>query len=176
MSFIDKYGKELATILMSTGLMSTFIIIFFFTYVSRVEHHMVENEIMRLATVISNYVSLLNENDLTNISITIDDTIATLKNNEKIKNDDKKVKEHNYKLFMKALTACIPLTILCFIVTYLLYKKSNFKINEVILVNMITLGAVVLVEIVFTSFIIGKFMPLDINNIKLTFINELYKK
>ena len=173
MNIIKNYGKPLSTIFMSTGMMSTFIILFYFLYSAKIENALVQNEISRLADRITNYMTVLNENILTNINNVVDQTLLEIDTNPQIIQADQTVATKNKKLMTTALCICVPLALLCFTISFYIWKSSDFSIKEVIFENFITLFAVFIVELLFTKYIIGQFMPLDINNLRVNVINDL---
>ena len=73
---------------MSIGIMSLFIIIFFFTYASQIEHDMVSNEVIRLANIESTYIHLLPEKILNNIKQKIDLKLNEIDDDANIKAQD----------------------------------------------------------------------------------------
>ena len=169
MSHLNK-SKLAITVIMNVLLISLFIGIFFFTYGSYIEGKIVNNQMEFLSSDISNIVRLFGENTNNNFKEKIKTFILP-----DLHEEDKKAKEANNKIMMKAFKVNIFFAIVVIIAIATIYITSNkdFSMRVLITQNLILLLFVALTEFSFITFFVSDFVSIDPNNIKYNFIKNL---
>jgi len=169
MSHLNK-SKLAITVIMNVLLISLFIGIFFFTYGSYIEGKIVNNQMEFLSSDISNIVRLFGENTNNNFKEKIKTFILP-----DLHEEDKKAKESNNKIMMKALKVNIFFAIAVIIAIYVIYitSKKDFSMGVLIKQNLILLLFVALTEFSFITFFVSDFVSIDPNNIKYNFVKNL---
>ena len=156
------------TVLIQVTLIFIFITIFFFTYAKNKEKDVVINNInLLLDSMIPNdLVAILP----TNYKKIIIDNLNSIKSN---RSDDNIVKENNKKVFRNAITI---LLIVLFLISILLFiYKKNVPLSSIFIQSFIIVFFVGLTEYIFLTFFASKFISVDPQLIKYTFINEIQK-
>jgi hypothetical protein len=167
--------EKMSTIIMSIGIMSLFLIIFFFTYGAYVEHEMVSNEIIRLANIESTYIHLLPDIILDMVKEKIDSQINEVDDDKNIKAHDEKVTKNNNEIIEKALTIFGITSAILVILSIIIYLKyRDFSILDVIKVNVLTTLIIAIIEVFFATYIIKLYKPLDINLSNTTILKNIY--
>lgn len=160
---------EIANIILSVVLISTFIGVFFFTYASMIEKNIVET---RCKTIVE---------DLTNSFSTVATPNVLKSINEKLEQfappnlseEDKKVAENNKALIKKSAIVISLLLIVGLSIVFILYKIYKFPVKELIINNLIMLVFVALTEFTFLTFFAQNFITVDSNFIKNKIISVL---
>ena len=158
----------LFTVLIQVTLIFIFITIFFFTYAKNKEKDVVINNInLLLDSIIPNdLVAILP----TNYKKIIIDNLNSIKSNT---SDDNIVKENNKKVFRNAIKILI---IFLFLISLLLFiYKKNVPLSSIFIQSLIIVFFVGLTEYIFLTFFASKFISVDPQLIKYTFINQIQK-
>jgi len=160
--------RDISSIIINVIFVASFLTVFFFTYVAKVEETVVIGQIEYLVKRFTGDMKLLPDNILANLK----SVVANMKkpNTDKA---DAEVEEINKKIMKKALTyvAC-DLAVGLFGVHWA-SKKWGFDFMNIIKENLIILGFVGLTEYSFLTFFGAKFMSADPNKIKLAVVNKL---
>ena len=156
------------TVLIQVTLIFIFITIFFFTYAKNKEKDVVINNIdILLESIIPNdFVSLL-PNSSKN---TIIQNLISIQNDH---SQDSIVKENNKKVFRNAMKILVITLFLIFILLFMEYKK--IPLSSIFIQSFIIVFFVGLTEYIFLTFFASKFISVDPQLIKYTFINEIQK-
>lgn len=161
-------------VLINVLFISLFISIFFFTYGSYIEKKVINNQMYFLAENIKSLFSLFGEN--TNKLIIAKINEIELPNLSK---EDKKVKENNNKIKIKAFLSIIIFIILISVIIYFNYNKfgnNSYKLSEIISENIIILIAIALTEFIFITYFGARFISIEPNIVKLTILKSLKEK
>jgi len=159
-------------ILLNVLLISIFIVMFFFTYGTYIEHKIMENQIDFLSLDIMNSVKLFGEN----INIKFKEKLLTITPPD-LSDEDKNIKNENKKIIIQAIIAIfIIIIVICFLI-YFLYKKSkqNLDMKTIIYQNLILLFFVGLTYMLFFTFFISDYISVNTNNVKYNIVQNIEK-
>ena len=166
MTFIDKKlnfnaPEVLVNILLSSGLMSGFLCVFYFTYLDKVEKDVLLNNIKgvfnditpsinlpaNVVSIIKNLINYVNTNYVPDS--TRDDN--AINNNQKIRNKAIMIFGGGFALIMIVALAI------------LIIKKAS--IAKIIGINLLLLASIALTEFMFATFFVSNYSYLDLNNV-----------
>lgn len=159
--------KFVADILLHIGIISSLIVVLFFTYTVSVEKEVVRERLSSIITSFSDTIYIFVPNNLldyiTHVKITPPDLHI----------EDEKIDQYNRELEFKAGVMIGSLLILSIIVAFWLSKKYEFSFKHLLLENLIIGGFVLATELYFFHFVASKYIPIDENFIKKTVVQSL---
>ncbi len=177
--------RDLVNVLLHVMLLSTFIVIFFFSYDSYVEGQVVKNSIISVVnSCVDDIILLVPEGTIpagTMDSLTVPD----------LEEEDSEVEKSNAKLLKKAgifigIFLAVGLVVIAVLWTLSinhegwkfpkgkpLFRNNAFSIGRVCAENFVMLLFVALSEFIFTMFIAANYKPLDNNSVKRLIIKNL---
>lgn len=163
--------SEIATIILQVVLIATFIGVFFFTYASKIEKEIVEDQMDYIVKDIVNNIKIfIPENKRKDVSDFIKNmTIPDMKR------EDKLVDDMNKGLLNKAVIVLSILVIVGVIAVYIMSIKYNFTLMPIIKESLIVLAFVGLTEFVFLRYIGKNYRSGDPNIVKYELINSFQK-
>ena len=156
------------TVLIQVTLIFIFITIFFFTYAKNKEKDVVINNIdLLLDSIIpSDLVGILP----TNYKKIIIDNLNEIQNDHQ---QDNVIKENNKKVFRDTIRILLIVLFLISILLFLYAKK--IRLSSIFIQSFIIVFFVGLTEYIFLTFFASKFISVDPQLIKYTFIKEIQK-
>lgn len=154
-------------ILSSVLLISVFIVIFFFTYASRIEKNIVIKQTNQLANNLFNDIAFLKDKSFKKFIMNL--------NAGDLSKEDQKVKEQNKKLLYTAslYVGCASIIIILISGFMIWFYQLNWKL--LFLLNIITLICVALTEFFFLTFIAQNYISFDPNYVKYIFLTKLQR-
>ena len=160
---------EIANIILSVVLISTFIGVFFFTYASMIEKNIVET---RCKTIVEDLTNSFSTVATPNVLKSINEKLEQLAP-PNLSEEDKKVAENNKALIKKSAIVILLLLIVGLSIVFILYKIYKFPVKGLIINNLIMLVFVALTEFIFLTFFAQNFITVDSNFIKNKIISVL---
>ena len=161
--------KDLSSILIIIAGVSTYLTIFFFTYIEKIEHKHLEKEV--------NYII---KNLLSDISYFIPDNKKKeiIKNLQQIKVPDlsseyKRIEKNNKTLLYNAFTVVLTFLISTLLITYILSKKYNFNYSHILFKSFLCIIVVAIFKFIFITFFSTKYIAADLNYIKYKIIEKV---
>ena len=159
-------------IIVSVVLISTFIPVFFFTYVSSVEKKIVKKQLENIVDELMSEVSMFLNDEHREL-------MKVMLNNMEMKDlskEDKMVEENNNKLKKKsAMFFAVLIAIASLIVGFLYFKNGLTKyskgdlsifMKEIIGLNIVMLGAVAFTYFLFIRLVVSNYNLVDSNFVK----------
>lgn len=169
----DNVPRISINILICVLFASLFIIIFFFTYVKKVEEEiLIKNIDFTLDELVDDALPFIPDKNKKSLYNLLNET-----NIEVDKEADNIVEDANNSLIKKSVYFGIFLSIFIFIVIAIIYLCNKDKINpfipEIVLENIIIVGSICLVEFLFLNFFISEYISANPNLIKKNLLNIL---
>lgn len=149
--------SEIADIIIHIVFISTFIAIFFFTYVSYIESRVVINQINYLVESSDSYINALPAS----VKQALRDSLTKVKID--MVKEDASVDKHNMGLLKLAVVVLVSLFVVGLGAAMYLAKHEFWSLIKE---NLIILIFVALTEFCFVTFIALRFMPIDPNRLK----------
>jgi len=163
-------SKDVASIILHIIIIATFIIIFFFTYGSKLEGQVVKQQ---MEYIVDDLVG--------DIKVVSPEAAETLRKSLEqipkpdLEEADRLAEENNSKLRKKAFIFIgIALVVGCGIV-YGMSKYFDFALKDIIIANVISLIAVGLTYFLFSTFFIASYRSADPNFVKKSILKSLQK-
>lgn len=160
--------KEIASIIINVIFVASFLSIFFFTYASKVEKSIVENQIDYLVKNITDDIYLLPQEDRQELKELV--SKFQLPNMESV---DQQASQNNEAIIIKTSKMIAIGLIVSLIGLYFISKKYNFSAFNVIKENLIILLFIGLTEFTFLNLFGRNYMSVRPNQIKLALVNKL---
>jgi hypothetical protein len=167
--------QNICYMILSFIMIATFIVIFFFTYVSKVEEKVVKDHVERMTREMFEETDLFlkpEQKDILKTFIEMNRPQVP----DAILQDDKRVEEHNKKLLDKSKKIFSALIITGLIVIFLIYiTRKNEKIDMKIVIrnSLIILFFVAVLEYLFVSIISQNYILVDSTLFKSLFFKKL---
>ena len=161
--------KDLSLILILIACVSTYLTIFFFIYVQKVEKHHLDEQVdyitKNLIYDISFFIPAKNKSEI----------VTNLKNIKvpNLSNEYKKIEENNKKLMHNAFKVILPFLITTLFITYILSIKYNFSYKELLVKTFLCIIVVAIVKYIFIVLFSSKYIVADLNFIKYKLIETL---
>ena len=165
------YPKTIIFILLNILLISTFIVIFFFTYGDTLEKNIIIDQMSFLVDNIYNDVKIYGKNTSNLIKKQINNYSPPDTTTQ-----DNYVKSLNKKTIQKAINAITIFIIILLVIIALIYYKNKVKLQPLIIKSIIILISVGITEYIFLSHFGSKYISLNPNSVKLSIINNIYEK
>ena len=155
-------GYNIANILLHVILISSFLVIFFFTYASKVEKQIVQNQSTAVVQDVLDDI----------LVILPDSAVATI--GEHVQNitppdmsdEDNDVKIKNHELYMKTVKQIAALFVIGMIVIYIMSKVYKFSMKDLLVHNLIILFFVAVTEFAFLRYFAKNYSTIDSNYVK----------
>ena len=161
--------KNIALIILSVAFIATFLCIFYFTYVSKVEGQIVSDQMSSIT------VQLLDE---VTVSLpksyypTIKSLVGVIKP-PNMEAADKVASDSNNKIFQDVIKVIVPVITVAVIGTYMMSKKYEFSYTEILIQALLGTAAAGLTEFTFLKLFISKYMVTDVNFVKYKVLDAL---
>ena len=162
--------KEISYIILSFILISTFISIFFFTYVSKVEEEIVKSQIKNS---IDNLVSSSNLFLTERQKFLIKDVYLKNVKAPDMSEEDANIDKNNSALLRKTIIIFSCIVGVGLLIVFGLWYKYRFNIKEVVLTSFIILVLVALTEIFFVTYVTKNFLLIDENYLSYVILSNL---
>ena len=156
-------SKDIANVLCGTSLISVFIVIFFFTYASKIEQKIVEERCTEivddlttpLSSIPGEYKNLIREKIAPYLTVS-----------PSMEQEDQKVAEQNRMLLKKSVLIVSVFLISAFLIIFILSRIYRFSFIEILENNLLILIFVGITEFVFLTFFAQNYITIDANFIK----------
>jgi hypothetical protein len=156
-------------IIMSVALASTFIAVFFFTYVKNVERKIVVKNVKYLIDDLTEtIIPFLPPNMKKFLYYQLD--VVNLPNMSK---EDNEVTENNHKLLIKSAKLFGITLVVLFTIAFIICKKYNIDFFENLITSFLLLVAIAGTEYLFLNYIIFNYISANPNKIKLALIKTV---
>lgn len=166
-----KYIEKIPHIILSVIFAATFLTIFYFTYVCKVEKDIVHNQIIFLTdNMYSEMLDYLPGNMIEKLG----GKIASIKRPDLSLEDDA-IKKQNREIFIKTIKSLAILDIIGLSVSFLIARYHNVNFIETLLNNLLILCFIAGTELAFLKIFIVDYISVDPNIIKLQILNKLFK-
>lgn len=159
---------DIANVILHVILIATFIGIFFFTYASRVEKEIVENQVDYLVKDFTQNLSQLSSEHKEQLKT----AISTIQAPDMTKVDTV-VNNMNAELMKKAGYVIGIMLVIGSAIIYYLYTKYNINLKSLMIHNAIILIAVAVTEFFFLNYVAKNFISADANRTKKTLISTI---
>lgn len=165
-------SKEIAYIILTFALVATFIGIFFFTYVSKVEGKIVKSQIEKIVEdLVKSAKIVLSPEQKANVGEIVK---TSLKAPDMSKEDDE-VAKSNSELLKKAIKVFSILVGLSVFVVVMLWLRSRFDAVDVVKSSVFILALVALTEFLFVTYVSQNYIMVDSNYVKYVVLTALQK-
>jgi len=162
---------EISNIILSVVLISSFIIIFFFTYASFVEKNIVKSRCKMIVEDLTGTVkNILPPEYLKSIQA----NVSNIKPPNLIE-EDKYVNENNKLLMKKSVKILIVILCIGISIVFILHRIYKFPLKQLILTNLVTLLFAALTEFSFLTFFAQNYITIDSNFIKYKILDVIVK-
>lgn len=161
--------KEISNIIMMVIFVATFLGIFYFTYVAKVEEQIVAEEVDYIVDDLTSDLQLL-------LSDKQKDQIRSAINKiprPDLSASDKSVNDHNSQVFWSAIKILSVGFVIGMIGIYMASQYWKFDLLELIKNNLIILVFVGITEYAFLNFFAKNYISADPNFVKRTVLNKL---
>lgn len=164
----ESRAEQVARIVMSVLFVATFLTIFFFTVVAKVEGQVVDDQIKYLIGDFGDSLRLLPPQ----IRQKLIDQVTSFKKPD-LSDEDAKVAENNKKIIKKAVILIVVSFVIIMLGIYFASRHFGFSMFDVIRDNMIILAFVALTEVVFLFVFAKHYISVDPNYVKKTFVDKI---
>ena len=154
---------------LSVILVSTFISIFFFTYVSKVEEEIVKTQMDNIVVNLIKDLNLWVSPEFKNI---LRDSVNKMKSPETSQEDDEVLKSNN-KLLIKSIKVFGIVFCIGIFLIWCMWYKYRFNIKEIVLYNLIMICFVALTYFLFLISVPKNYNIIDVNHVKYMFLVNL---
>lgn len=161
-------AQKISDITMSVIFMTSFLTIFYFAYVVKIENDIVKEQIDFLT---KNFVSEISIFD--NVTDKLKDGFDSLKP-PNLSKQNKEVADSNKKIYDNVIKYVAIVNVLGLASIYYLSKKYNFNMFNMVKHNIIVLCFIALTEYSFLNFYVKKFISVDTNHIKYNILNKIF--
>jgi hypothetical protein len=149
---------------------ASFLTIFFFTYVKKIEEQIVLNNISYLIDeTFDSYVILLSDDQKKQIKEYINTIVL-----KDMSAEDKEVKKHNNKLRNMAFGIIGVLFVVSIVVSFIICRYKGYNFIEILIKNIILLCGVGLVEFIFLKLFGSKYICANMNFVKGKIASMIY--
>lgn len=162
--------SEIAYIILSFLLISTFIAVFFFSYVSSIEAEIIKTQI---STTLENFLSGMN---LILTPSEKEEILRIIGNSIKVPDmsaSDNQVQKVNSKLIQKSIIIFSTLIAVGFVVLGILRYNYSFELTEMLKYSLIILCLIAGTEILFVTFVTKNYRLIDPNFLTFTIVENL---
>jgi hypothetical protein len=163
--------KDISLILLNIAFVATFLTIFFFTYASKVEKKVVENQMQYITNNFLDNISLFIPFDKRK---QIHDYLQEVKLPDMTMRDNIVV-QNNDKIMNEAFKAVLTFLLSTVFITFLLSYYFDFSYKEIMFQSFLTIVIVAVVEYTFLTMFGSKFISADVNFVKYKIIETIEK-
>jgi hypothetical protein len=161
--------QEIAYIIFGVILIASFISVFFFTYVSKVEGDVVKSQMSRIVNDLAGGSNLiLTPDQKKSIGTAIQNNLVV----PDMSTEDAEVKSNNNKLKKKALKIFGSIVIAGLAVIAYLYMKYSINLTEIVKYSLIILLVVALTEYLFVTEVSKNYEIVDPNYVRYLIMNN----
>lgn len=162
--------KHLSSILCGVSLISVFIVIFFFTYASKVEKNIVQE---RCTEIVDDLTSGLESVPKKYKAMIYSQIAPYLEAPSSLEEKDAIVAEQNKQLLKKATKIVGSFLVLSFLLVFVLSRIFGFSFLDIVKTNLIILIFVGLTEFAFLTFFAQNYITIDSNFVKETVVKTV---
>lgn len=162
-------AQIIATLIFQFALIISFITIFFFTFVKNVESQIIDNQIDRVMTDLSEELGLIGDSTITNSLRQIQlDKPNLVEEDERADNNNKGILKNAIKL----LAILVPI---CLIISFLMVVIFKLSMKEMFILGFSGLFIVMIIEVIFLLVFAKNYRTLDSNVVKKGVVDSLIK-
>ena len=161
-------SEEIGNVIMMVVFVATFLGIFFFTYVAKIENEIVVDQVNYLVSDLTQDLKLLPEETLKIIRQKVNEA-----QQPDLSKEDEMVEKHNSEILSTATMAITIFLVVGLIVVHIMSRKYNFDMWPMVGRNLIILTFIGIIEYVFLIVFAKNFISADPNYIKLTILDKL---
>jgi hypothetical protein len=161
-------SEEIGNVIMMVVFVATFLGIFFFTYVAKIENEIVVDQVNYLVSDLTQDLKLLPEETLKIIRQKVNEA-----QQPDLSKEDEMVAKHNSEILSTATMAITIFLVVGLIVVHIMSRKYNFDMWPMVSRNLIILTFIGIIEYVFLIVFAKNFISADPNYIKLTILDKL---
>lgn len=160
--------ETISSIILSVIFVATFLSVFYFTYVAKVENDIVIEQINLLVDDFTKDMKFLSPQQLQLVK----SNLKTMKR-QNLSKEDAVVEKNNHDIMMKTIYAMIVLNVVGLTIVYFIAKKQGFNMLELLKNNFIILVAIALTEFLFLNLFVRNYISIELNQIKLLVLDKL---
>ena len=162
-------AQIIATLVFQFALIISFITIFFFTFVRKVESEIIDDQIDRVMTDFSEELGLIEDNTITKSlkQIQLD--------KPNLVEEDKRADTNNKVILKNAITLLAILVPICLIISFSMVIIFKLSMKEMFILGFSGLFIVIIIEIIFLLVFAKNYRTLDSNVVKKGVVDSLIK-
>lgn len=171
--------KEMSDIILHVIFITTFVAIFFFTYVTDVEKKLVNDQIVMLVHNMFYDAGILDVNTKSQIKTLLENNQNLSVTNPDLSEEDEKTKKNNDKIYQNVIKILIISVITGLVMSYGLFyydenpNKGNYM--KIIKKNSVLLVSVAIIEYLFLHLVLSNYYYADPNFVKKQILLALQK-
>jgi hypothetical protein len=166
--------KEIVYVVLNITLVASFICIFFFTYVTKVEKKLYMDQIDMILNDLHDSAKLFLTPEMKSSIIQSIDKYTSM--NLSLKSIDDEIQKSNHKLVMYSYII-ISIFIICgFSISYYISIRNNLKFENILGKKILILVGIAFIEYIFVTYIVPNYIYIDSNYVKKTMIETLFEK
>jgi len=159
---------EIANIILHVILIATFIAIFFFTYASKVESKIVNDQVDYIVQDFTSDLNIFPQAYRDQLRKMVDKLTVP-----DMSEEDNQVVEHNRQLFHKVIKIFAAFVIIGLIIVAIIAYKYKLDVKTLIIKNIVVLLFIAATEFIFLTFLASHYRSADPNFAKLTLVKSL---
>jgi len=159
---------EIIAIIMTVIFVASFLSIFFFTYVSKIEEQVVKNQVSFIVNDLLKPLKMISKESLNYASL-LANNIPT----PNLSAEDDEVEKHNHEVYMNTMKLIAISFIVGMIILFYISKKYKLNFWQIVKKNTIIILFVALTEYLFLNCFAKNYMSADPNIVKRTIITKL---
>lgn len=164
-------GYEIANIIFHVILISSFLVVFFFRYASKVENQIVQIQSKEIVSDISSDIKLVTPSQyLPIIGKNLDIQVPDLSI------EDQKVELSNKALYDKTVRTIIIIFTIGILIIFTMSIIFKFSMKDIFIHNIIILFAVALTEYLFLTYFARNYITIDSNYVKYVALQTINNK
>lgn len=159
---------EIVNIILHVILIATFIAIFFFTYASKVEQVIVQEQVDYIVRDLTSDLIILPKSYRDQLRAAVDRITVP-----DMSAEDNEVIEYNRELLKKVIKIVIGFVIIGLVVVGFLVYKYNLSVKDLFIKNLVVLLFIAATEYIFLTYLASHYQSGDPNFAKLSFVKSL---
>lgn len=155
------------SIIFNSVIIIVFITLFFFTYISKIERNVVNNQVTSLIEDLNRELSIIiDDKEKATLREFIQNSPIDYSSDAKVADDNKKIRNKAYK----TLGIIVGVGVALIIGLTLIFKLD---LSKLLVSGVVSLAAVAITEFIFATFFAQNFKTLDENKVKLELVRTL---
>jgi hypothetical protein len=163
--------ETISGIILSVIFVATFLSIFYFTYVAKVENDIVVQQIQYLIDDFTKDMKFLSPQELQLVK----SNLKKMKHQD-LSSQDADVEKSNHAIMMKTIYFIIVLNVVGLVIVYFISKKYGFNMLDLLKKNFIILISIALTEFTFLNLFVRNYISIELNEIKLLILDKITQK